>query len=462
MAAFPRSVLVGLTLTLALTGCQGSTSSGSSGGSQAPATPAPRPTERAPTEATYVVSLRSNAAGTRWRGSQEISFTNTGAVPLDEVWLRTWGNGVDGCEPLAVEIADVSGGAPGPSREDCTALPVTFEQPLATGDRATVGFSLAIRVPELNDRFGVHGGLALLGNAIPTLAIHDAEGWHLDPYVHLGDSFFSEVARYRVTLDVPAALRTPATGTLVERVRTGAREVRTFVARDVRDFAWAAGGLDVVRGRADGAAVRLWYLQTSMSASLARRTLNDAIEAMTTFSSAFGAYPYPSVDIVTASFVSFGGMEYPRIVFSNVDRMTIAHELAHQWWYALVGNDEFAEPWLDESLATWSMRLPWLPWRRCDAYEWPSPTARLTNDMTYWGDHPHEFATVYFGGGCMLADLASRFGPARFTGMLERYASTYAFGVATTEDFQRLVERAAARHLEGFDAATYWETWRVG
>jgi aminopeptidase N len=338
---------------------------------------------------------------------------------------------------------------------------VSFPEPLEPGQRATVGFSLSIELPERNDRFGIHSDLALLGNALPTLAIHDDEGWHLDPYVGLGDSFFSEVARYRVSLDVPAGLATPATGTLVRREDRRDREVRTYVARDVRDFAWAVGPMVAVRGRAGGATVRVWYLPSSMTATGARATLRDAIEAMTTFSSAFGEYPYPSVDVVTAGFVSFGGMEYPRIVFSNPDRVTIAHELAHQWWYAVVGNDEFAEPWLDESLATWSMRLPWFPWRSCDAYDFPSPTARLTNDMAYWGQHEDEFVTVYFGGGCMLADLASRFGLARFTDMLERFAAAHAFDIATTEDFQRLVERVAARHLEGFDAAAYWDTWRV-
>ena len=59
---------------------------------------------------------------------------------------------------------------------------------------------------------------------------------------------------------------------------------------------------------------------------------------------------------------SYGGMEYPgfvmlspvgleaRIIGSSLDRLML-HEIAHQWFYSLVGNDEIDDPWLDEALA---------------------------------------------------------------------------------------------------------------
>jgi aminopeptidase N len=34
-----------------------------------------------------------------------------------------------------------------------------------------------------------------------------------------------------------------------------------------------------------------------------------------------------------------------------------AHEIAHQWWYGAVGNDQVYEPWLDESFAKYSELL---------------------------------------------------------------------------------------------------------
>ena len=470
MAAFPRPTALAVSFLLLLAACSGpdaqEPSPSPSAGTPTPATPTAEPsvvvTGATLAEPSYTVALRGNGGGTRWRGTQEVSFMNTGDAPIRKIWFRAWANGVDGCDPSAIDVSAVVGGDLGRPQLDCTALPVRLPEVLDPGERATVGFDLAIAVPERNDRFGTHQGLALMGNALPTLAVHEEGEWHLDPYVDVGDSFYSVVGRYRVALDVPSALQTAATGSLVSSTNDGNRVVRTYAARDVRDFAWAAGDLDVVRGDADGVAVTIWYQPSFMTAPRARMNLRDAVQAMTTYSEAFGAYPYGDVDVVMAAFTSFGGMEYPRLVFSNPERRVLAHELAHQWWYAVVGNDQYAEPWLDESFATWASMLPWQPWSRCPAYRWPSPSARLTNDMGYWGGHRDEYQTVYEGGGCMLADLADRFGLQRFISLLRAHARSHWLGVTTTSDFQRRVERAADRHLDGFDAAGYWETWRVG
>jgi aminopeptidase N len=189
--------------------------------------------------------------------------------------------------------------------------------------------------------------------------------------------------------------------------------------------------------------------------------LDHAERAIRTFGRAFGAYPYPEIDVVLTGFASFGGMEYPTLILSNANRVTIAHELAHQWWYGTVGDDQFSEPWLDEGFATWSQRLPWDPFVACGGINWPSADARLTNDMAYWREHPIEYGTVvYSGGACMLAQLADGFGLERFVRILGRFAERNRFGIVRTEDFQATIEAAAARLWPSFPA-DFWDTWRV-
>ena len=46
---------------------------------------------------------------------------------------------------------------------------------------------------------------------------------------------------------------------------------------------------------------------------------------------------------------SQSGLSYAVILES-----TAAHEVNHQWFYNLVGNDQLDEPWLDESLTSYS------------------------------------------------------------------------------------------------------------
>jgi hypothetical protein len=429
----------------------------------APATPA-RAVDpvRNPGEPSYRVRLASGPAGRVWGGTERITFTNLDAEPLSRIYLRLWSNGVLGCRAGAIVVVDVEGGTAGEPSERCTVLPIELDAPVATGGRATVSFRLTIDLPRRNDRFGTYRGLSLLGTALPTLAVHDDAGWHLPPFVDLGESFYSIVGDYTVTLSVPSGLATPTTGVAVSETATQHRRITTYEARDVRDFAWAAGRMAHLRARSGDTSVVVWYQRDGLRASRAAEALRNARRSLDAFSDAFGTFPYPEMDVVLTAFATFGGMEYPTIIFTNPDRLTVAHELAHQWWYGIVGDDEYTEPWLDESFATWSQYLPFSGWRTCpDGPSFPSGTARITNDMGYWRTHMDEYWVIYSGGGCMLADLADRLGFDRFLGVLGDYAHEHWLGVARTAEFTAAIEAAMAADGIAFDADGYWSAWRV-
>ncbi len=238
--------------------------------------------------------------------------------------------------------------------------------------------------------------------------------------------------------------------------------VRTYTTEHVRDFEWAAGDFVALAGTAGDTRVRVWYLPHMLAGDRAERVLDTAVRSMRAFDNAFGSYPYPEVDVVVTAFIAYRGMEYPQIVFTNPGTAPVAHELAHQWWYGVVGNDQYASPWLDESFATWSQFLPFRPWTSCPTYDWPSATARLTNGMGYWVHHRDDYGAIYAGGGCMLADLASLFGLQAFERILRDYAAAHAFSIVRAQDFVDAIDAAAASQtVTGFDPATFWQTWRV-
>ena len=428
---------------------------------QVPAVATPAPVVRNPGEPSYQFRLRGDTDGHVWHGVGSITFTNLETEPLTTIWLRLWSNGVKGCGARAITIAGFDGGTPGELSRRCTALPVDLDAPLEQGEEATVSMGVTIDLPARNDRFGYHGGLALAGTALPTLAVHDDRGWHLDPFVDLGESFYSIVGDYQVTLNVPAALRTPTTGTAVASQIDGRRRITTYVAHDVRDFEWAAGRLAMVRGRSGGTQIVVSYRRDDVTRDAARIALERSIRSLDSYSAGFGRFPYPEMDIVLTSFRTFGGMEYPTIIFTNPGKITISHELGHQYWYGIVGDDQFASPWLDESFATWTSYLPFGGWKKCASYRFPSADARITNNMAYWLDHPYEYDTIYGGGGCMLANLADLFGMDRFVRILHDYARDHWLGVTSTDDFKAAIETAAIADGLTFDAATYWDHWRV-
>ena len=310
------------------------------------------PIVRTPAGASYDFHLRSGPTGKSWTGDGSISFTNVGVVPLTEVYLRVWSNGVLGCGAKSIVVSNLIGGTLTDERLACTELEVTLDDPIALGESTAITFDLHIRLPREDDRFGFHRGLALVGTALPTLSVFDDVGWHRAPFEYLGESFYSLAADYEVTFVTPVGLDTAATGTMSERTRvSGGRWRTTYTATQVRDFAWAAGQLRRVVRSARGTDVVLSYQPGAVSPKQARGLASDAIDVVKTLGSAFGDYPYPEVDVVLAGHARFGDMEYPTIVFSGMSRITMAHELAHQWFYGVVGNDQYAEPWLDESFA---------------------------------------------------------------------------------------------------------------
>jgi hypothetical protein len=418
---------------------------------------------RTPSKPAYTLTLRSDTLESRWSGREQVTFTNEGSAPLPLVYLRLWDNGITGCTPPGIAVANLHGGRAGAPSVGCTALPITLDTPVPPGGTGTLSFDVTISVPRRNDRFGRIGSQVLVGNAVPLLAIRDDHGWHLDPYVAIGESFYSQVASFRVTFDTPAAVKLASTGVTTTTVRRGSRVVRTIVASQVRDFAWVTGPLRVAtRTAAHGVKVHVWSLADAKAVAV-RRTLAQAVDAVNDFDRTLGRYPYPELDVVLGDFTGFGGMEYPTLVLTQPFGVAVVHEIAHQWWYGIVGDDEFADPWLDEAFATWSeAHHNGTAAALCAQARWLSPADRITNGMDFWEEHPRDYApTVYNQGSCALQALSEVLGADRFAGLLRTYVAGHRFGWSTTQDFKTAAQQAASQLSPPVDLTSFWADHRI-
>jgi hypothetical protein len=260
-----------------------------------------------PGAARYRISLTADDTGTVWRGRESVTFTNTGAAPLDHVWFRLWANGTGRCTDPAITITRTIGGQWAAPAIGCTAVRVDLARTLNPSASATLGFRFTLRVPHHDGRFGYADGVSLLGNALPILAVHDGAGWHLDPYVGFADSFYSLASSFRVTVDTPNGLDVAATGAEIDRATADGRTTRTFVARHVRDFALAASSFARVGRVVDGVAVRVWYRPDVIAGTTARWVNGLAARSLTTFARGFGAYPANELDVVLTRLPNDGG-----------------------------------------------------------------------------------------------------------------------------------------------------------
>ncbi|WP_328549766.1 MULTISPECIES: M1 family metallopeptidase [unclassified Streptomyces] len=458
------SAFAGQTVSLAFTGTEDSSLRTSfvlddialdtSGGTTPPAD-----STRTPAAPSYTVSLTSNTSGTVWTGHESATFTNASATALSEVYLRLWDNYHGSCSSMPITVTNVSGGTAGSPSVACTALQITLPAPLAQGQSATIGFDLGITVPSGADRFGHDGAFSFVGNALPVLAVKDGSGWHLDPYTNNGESFYSLAADFKVTLDHPSTLLVPATGTSADTPGSSGRTVTTATASKVRDFAWAAGPFSKISGTsAAGTAINV-YSVSDISSSDAQSMLSTAKTAVDAHAARFGAYPYGELDAVIDNNYWFGGMEYPGFVLDLVSTTALTHEIGHQWWYGIVGDDEYNSPWLDEAFTDYSTDLALgKTGTNCwNSVSWASSTEKITNSMAYWDTHSSRYSTVVYGyGKCALHDLRRVLGDTVMTKLLKDYATSHWYGVSTTSEF-----KAAAQAATTTDLTSFWSTHRI-
>ena len=393
----------------------------------------------------YDVALRGSDRGRHWEGRETIAFTNPGALPLDRVWIRLWGNGGNGCRrPRPVRIANVAGATAGRPSVFCSAVPLTLHMPLAPGARGSVSFDVDIRAPNRPDRFGRRARIALFSNAIPALAHLEAGRFRLDRYFPIGEAWTYPAADWTVRLDAPRGISVAAPGV---RGPDGARRLERG-----RDYSFAAGRLRSIGATIDGVKVTFWTVSSKFGGGLAkvRRITRRRLPRLARL---YGPYGWPDLQVVVTEDAA---MEHTGLIMTPPEDFVVTHELAHEWWYALISNDQAQAPWLDEAFASYAEEAAGAqqrPWCRR-----PGPRTRpVTRDIAYFRRRGFNgYGLVYSEGACLLDVLRRRMGGAVFDAALREYALARRYGWSTAAEFRAAMDAASAAPLEDL-----WRRYRV-
>ena len=321
-----------------------------------------------------------------------------------------------------------------------------------------------------------------LASWYPILAVYDDQGWHLDAVSYIGDSVYSDMAYYEVEIELPQDQVLVSTGEIKQTGLEGDQQRYVVETGPVRDFFLIISArFTSLTAQAGETRINSYFLPENKAGG--QRALEVAIQSLETYNRHFGAYPYTELDVVDAPMQNASGVEYPGIVLIGDDlyaenqetgfAVTVAHEVAHQWWYNLVGNDVFAEPWLDEALASYTSGL---------YLEAAQGKPGLKGLMSYYqdryqrsvdsgSDHPISESLAYFEnsaspnvyGGIVYAKGALFFDAVRqeigdeaFFAGLQSYFGTYRYQIAAGEDLLATFESAAGRELDEL-----FQTWAV-
>ena len=234
-------------------------------------------------------------------------------------------------------------------------LYMSFNVPAMTDKQeVVVGMEYTVQIPECSLRFGELNGAYNLSNFYPQLAVWSGEEFLTDPFSTIGDPVMSDVADFKLSVDIPASLVAAIPGSVSSGNAKPGRKMYEISAPNVRDFAMALNGeYQVATAKAGDVEVSYYYVEDGSAQAHA----DLAASAIEVFSENFGSYPYDRFVVALTPFDA-DGMEFSGLVYISDDasdaEAAIIHEAAHQWWYNLVGNDNVRSPWLDEGLTSFT------------------------------------------------------------------------------------------------------------
>ncbi len=272
------------------------------------------------------------------------------------------------------------------STDICRVFP---QKPLLPGDTVNITTPFRVKIPKgVSSRLGYNGESFQISQWFPKPAVYDADGWHLMPYLDMGE-FFGEFGSYEVSITLPENYTIAASAELqnkeeldrLDQLATdttwksypyfrrwhfppSSDQLKTlhYKGINIHDFAWFADKrFHVVKGSIilpqSQREVVVWVMFTDQQAILWKDALAYASRSIMHLSEWIGDYPYNTFTVVQSALSAGAGMEYPglAVIGSASDAYSldevIAHEAAHNWFYSALGSNERRYPFMDESIA---------------------------------------------------------------------------------------------------------------
>ena len=415
----------------------------------------PAPAEAATTtrlSQRYLITATLDVAAGRLDAVVELELTNRSAAAIDHANLSVIPRALGYLtmdEPISVDGAEVA-------TEWTTSINLRVPlNDLARGDTAHVRVPFRLDVGRSPDAFTARlsreNGVLSFGQWFPIVSTeHDVYG--------LGDPQISFTAdSIRLELETTAPLPRDAVACPgLESAPEASGTTWICASTDVRDFSFVVNPRFVL-SRRDVAGTALRVYTETVSGDV---TADLAQQALIGLSEAFG--PYPWEDLVLAEVGSGGGfsMEYPRMIHLTRGKVTdpyvVYPEVAHQWFYAQVGNDQQREPWLDEGFADFSARyLMGIGEDQCSTRPVNSEVFAWPADATTGGDWTScdgYFHAVFYRGTEFLSAVRAAMGDPAFFDAMRSWVERHRFGfVNESQLLGHLVARSDADLAPIFD-----------
>ncbi|MFP4323570.1 MAG: M1 family metallopeptidase, partial [Anaerolineales bacterium] len=364
-----------------------------------------------------------------------------------------------------------------------TQMSIPLPEPLPPGCALELTLVYTLNVPPIEvgyyGRFGYLGYTSRqvnLGHWFPVVGLQRAGDWYTPRPYFVGEQTTAEMADFelRFTLqDAPPDVELAAAGDVVAE----GDNQWTITLENARDLTLSLGdGFRRESVLATNDVVVELYHYPDVSAGIEfdapRQALSAAADSMLLFEEQFGMdYPLERLVVVQGDFPD--GMEFSGLIYvseawfrtwngrlnSWLTTITV-HEVAHQWWYLLVGNDPAEYPYMDEAFATYSEFLFYERFYENPDWWWDfrvrahDVTAGAVDRSIYHFDNARGYINMaYLRGALMLHNLREELGDDAFFAWLQSYLRQHENRVATPDDLwgampeDALAETDATRRL---------------
>jgi hypothetical protein len=420
----------------------------------------------------YTFYLTLDYAGHNIAANETVRYVNTTGQSLSSVVLAVEPNLWTDCFSLASlsqdesEVTDYT-----LSGQRMTIVPA---QPIAPGAVTTfkLGFSLSMPVKSYNGTFGYVTGQMNLTDWYPFIVPFVSGSWVLHDQWPFGEHLVYEAADY----DVYVKVTDPNVVVAASAPGQPDGETTHYHLEAARAFVLSASPLFQVDESAVGH-IKILSYHFPGDGGASQGVVWMATQSIALYEAKFAPYPYESLSIVetdvpdgqefdglvflsTAFYSSYGGSAKSNLVTIGT------HEIAHQWWFGLVGDDQATQPWLDEAMAVYSERIFYQYNYPNYGNWWWNFRVNYFGPQGYVDSSVYSFSTfrdyvdaVYLNGATFLDHVRSRMGDDAFFAFLKDYASTYAHRIVTSADFFALLRQHTKNDLSDLIQAYFQGTY---
>lgn len=332
-------------------------------------------------------------------------------------------------------------------------LTVPLSSPLPSGRQANlvIQYELNIPIKQKANTFGWLSYQTNLTDWYPFVVPYDpSTGWLLHDFMPYGEHLVYDSSDFDVNLRFADSSSAPIVAAPAlpevngEWTRYRLFGARTFALSLSREFLVAETVVGSVLARS-------YYFAGHEDAGVKMSYVGKQVVGL--FNPLFAEYPHSVINVVELDYND--GQEYDGLCFlssgfydaydgtSQTNLVTIGvHEMAHNWWFGLVGNDQALEPWLDEALSLYSERIYYeysnpglLDWWWQFRVNYFGPSGYVDTDIYNGGNFRGYTNAVYLNGTTFIEDVRLRVGDQAFYDFIKDYAGQMSHRRATTDDF---------------------------